>query len=259
MDYKRIYDQLIKKRVKQPSTQNYTQVHHIIPRSIKPELSRCKANLVKLSAREHFIAHALLVKITQKDEDKSKYYKMVYAFNSMNRNANNSRYINSHLYQLMKYRYNKVRKQLCEQFKPTKGKIWITNLELRESKLVYKNQQLEQGWLKGRIKDYNNFDDALNEQNHHHFINYQEDIKNGIVPRMLYNKKNYITKKQKQLYKQEKIKLAKQYFNYYKHYGFQKFVAKFNYTSSQAALCQFLKLYIPDQFIQLKNHKITVF
>lgn len=60
MDYQRIYNQLIQKR-KQILVEGYTEKHHIIPRCLggtdDPE------NLVRLSAREHFIAHVLLVKI----------------------------------------------------------------------------------------------------------------------------------------------------------------------------------------------------
>lgn len=60
MNYARIYDQLILRAKSRPIT-GYVERHHIIPRCLsggdEPE------NLVPLTAREHFIAHLLLVKM----------------------------------------------------------------------------------------------------------------------------------------------------------------------------------------------------
>ena len=65
MNYQKIYDSLIEKRRNHPAKLefNYTENHHIIPRSIDKSLEKEKSNIVSLSAKEHFIAHALLVKI----------------------------------------------------------------------------------------------------------------------------------------------------------------------------------------------------
>lgn len=59
------------------SYDGYTEKHHIIPKSLVPpnELD----NLVKLSAREHFICHLLLAKITEGKEKA----KMIWALHSM--------------------------------------------------------------------------------------------------------------------------------------------------------------------------------
>lgn len=62
MEHKRIYDQLIEKRRNDPLPDDvYGEVHHIIPKSEggtdDPD------NLVRLSAREHYVAHLLLAKI----------------------------------------------------------------------------------------------------------------------------------------------------------------------------------------------------
>lgn len=58
-------------------TEGYTELHHIIPQSIGG--SNDKENLVELTAREHFICHWLLIKMTE-GEDRSK---MLYALNGM--------------------------------------------------------------------------------------------------------------------------------------------------------------------------------
>jgi hypothetical protein len=61
----------------QRAIKGYTEVHHILPQSLGG--SNSKENLVRLTAREHFICHWLLIKMTE-GEDRSK---MLYALNGM--------------------------------------------------------------------------------------------------------------------------------------------------------------------------------
>ena len=67
----------ITSNAKQRITDGYTELHHIIPQSMGG--SNDKENLVELTAREHFICHWLLIKMTE-GEDRSK---MLYALNGM--------------------------------------------------------------------------------------------------------------------------------------------------------------------------------
>ena len=69
MNYKKIYFQIIKNRINNPAPLPlpedelgyiYSEIHHIIPRSFGG--SDNQANLVRLTAREHFIVHFLLYK-----------------------------------------------------------------------------------------------------------------------------------------------------------------------------------------------------
>jgi hypothetical protein len=62
---------------KQRIVEGYTELHHIIPQSMGGNNE--KENLVELTAREHFICHWLLVKMTEGD-DRSK---MLYALKGM--------------------------------------------------------------------------------------------------------------------------------------------------------------------------------
>jgi hypothetical protein len=57
MDYKRIYEEL----TNADSIADYTELHHITPKCMGG--SNDKDNLVRLTAREHYIAHKLLTKI----------------------------------------------------------------------------------------------------------------------------------------------------------------------------------------------------
>jgi hypothetical protein len=67
----------ITSNAKQRITEGYTELHHIIPQSMGG--SNDKDNLVELTAREHFICHWLLIKMTE-GKDRSK---MLYALNGM--------------------------------------------------------------------------------------------------------------------------------------------------------------------------------
>ena len=87
MNYQKVYDDLIAKRLAKPLKKVrvnsheklfdgvYTETHHIQPLSLGGLDS--KENLVELSAREHFIAHKLLFKIYRGTNNESH---MAYAF-----------------------------------------------------------------------------------------------------------------------------------------------------------------------------------
>lgn len=74
--YSKLYYK-ITSNAKQRITEGYTETHHIIPQSLGG--GNDKENLVELTAREHFICHWLLIKMTE-GEDRSK---MLYALNGM--------------------------------------------------------------------------------------------------------------------------------------------------------------------------------
>ena len=61
MDYSHIYDKLIEKATGRLRPQGYTERHHILPRCMGG--LDTKNNLVRLTAREHLLAHRLLDKI----------------------------------------------------------------------------------------------------------------------------------------------------------------------------------------------------
>jgi hypothetical protein len=59
MNYKNVYDALVS-RAKNRIVEGYTELHHIIPKCMGGDNSN--DNLVRLTAREHYIAHELLFK-----------------------------------------------------------------------------------------------------------------------------------------------------------------------------------------------------
>jgi len=71
--YSQIYFNIIAK-AKSRKLAGYTETHHILPRSLGG--TNDSENLVELTAREHYVCHLLLPKMTEGEN----HYKMVYAF-----------------------------------------------------------------------------------------------------------------------------------------------------------------------------------
>lgn len=65
MNYRRVYNQLIQ-RARTRSLDGYCEKHHILPRCMGG--NDAKDNIVKLTAKEHFLAHKLLVRIYPKNK-----------------------------------------------------------------------------------------------------------------------------------------------------------------------------------------------
>lgn len=161
MDYKKVYDNIIQRRIETPiSETEYGEKHHIIPRSLggtdEPN------NLVKLTAREHFICHALLAEIYESES--VEWIKMNHAFMMMKAESEDHgghRYINSRLYELKRKDFSKVMSYVQNGSKNSQyGKVWICNLLLEQSIRVDKSEldfYLEAGWKKGRVIDFDIF------------------------------------------------------------------------------------------------------
>lgn len=80
MNYHQAYDNLIETRkIRIPDSSVYYEQHHIIPRSMGGDNS--PENIVKLTAREHFLAHWMLWRIHKNRQ-------MAFAFCSMTRSNN---------------------------------------------------------------------------------------------------------------------------------------------------------------------------
>lgn len=94
--YTRIYFSLVEK-AKSRTCSEYTERHHIIPLSLGGK--NITENLVRLTAREHYVAHLLLCRMTEDDARRS----MIFAFSRMNasskthkRHAPKSRWYDHH-------------------------------------------------------------------------------------------------------------------------------------------------------------------
>jgi len=86
---------------------DYYELHHILPKSLGG--SNKKSNMVKLTAREHFICHWLLTKMVDTTNLK---WKMTNALGLMmwSENKNQTRYkINSRLYESLKKKHSELK------------------------------------------------------------------------------------------------------------------------------------------------------
>lgn len=168
MEYEKIYRSIIKNRLENPlSKEHYGEYHHILPKSLGG--SNDKENLVKLSAREHFICHALLAEMFERGT--FSWYKMNHAFLMMKANTESmNRYINNRLYALKKEDFSKImsysqKGQKNSQFgirrsEETKRKQKVSilktlgvadGLTYRERKLIRKQKELEAYTVAGRF------------------------------------------------------------------------------------------------------------
>jgi hypothetical protein len=87
---------------KQRELTGYYEIHHIIPKSLGG--SNLKENLVKLTAKEHFICHLLLTKMYN-GADKNKMIHAAWAMTTLE-NTNQQRYkINSKTYESLRIKY----------------------------------------------------------------------------------------------------------------------------------------------------------
>lgn len=93
--YYRWYYNIIHRAKSRKETNGYFEKHHILPKSLGGDNS--KDNLILLTAREHFICHILLIKITHGENKK----KMTFASNRMLYGKN--RYVpNSRIYEIIR-------------------------------------------------------------------------------------------------------------------------------------------------------------
>lgn len=151
MNYKKLYNSIIENRKQTPSDAEYTEVHHIVPRSLGG--SDDEDNLVRLSAREHFICHYLLSKLYPKES--LEWYKINHAFLMMKCDSyNQSRYYNSRLYEALKGNFSSVMRYAQSGTKNSQyGTTWISFLQLNITKKCNFEElplYIDQGWIQGR-------------------------------------------------------------------------------------------------------------
>lgn len=149
MNYKKIYDQITEKRRNNPP-EGYSENHHILPSCLGG--TDRKDNMVRLTAREHFICHILLTKMYPKGS--REYHKMIRAALGMKRISDGQdRYINSRLYQTIREEFSKQQSEIQSgKGNSQYGMMWICNPDIGKSIKVEKGSNISKGWIKGRNK-----------------------------------------------------------------------------------------------------------
>ena len=157
MDYKAIYYKIIEKAKKETEYGHrqlgYFEKHHILPKSLGG--SNDEINLVKLTAREHFICHWLLVKMYNKGTTER--YKMLCALWRMNNSGSTTQkehYTNSRAYEKLRIEFAERIREINSKLQLGKqnsqyGTKWYTNRNTGESK-KFKEKPIEDFWIEGR-------------------------------------------------------------------------------------------------------------
>jgi hypothetical protein len=150
MNYHALYDRIID-RARTRTLDEYTEQHHVIPRSFGG--SNSKDNLVRLTPREHFICHFLLCKMSIAYTPQ--WHSALKAFQMMcsKSPAHQTRYINSRLYAVMKCHMSATMSASQKGEKNSQyGTCWIhRNLEKKKIKIDELSTYIAQGWTKGRV------------------------------------------------------------------------------------------------------------
>ena len=159
MNYEKIYYQLIEKRQNEILTKNicYCEKHHIMPTSFGG--SNNVNNIVCLTAREHYIAHLLLMKISEYKygKDSNQYLKMVKAvlyFGTCNTNKKlvNRKVLsfNSRIYENIRNEFSQIQKKIMkEKFIGNKNPMYGRKRTIEEKAKIRKTR-LERGCGKGK-------------------------------------------------------------------------------------------------------------
>lgn len=146
VDYSKLYDELIEFR-KTNIPQGYVENHHILPKSLGG--SDDINNLVRLTAREHYVAHLFLHKIHKTKETAFALWMM----QCKSTNQDDRPHIkNSRMYEWARLEFKKYFKNTWAKGKSNSqyGTRWICNLELKENKKISKEEEIPEGWVKGR-------------------------------------------------------------------------------------------------------------
>lgn len=153
MDYKNIYYNIIEKAKYEDKdgqrSIGYFEKHHIQPKSLGG--SNDEINLVKLTAREHFICHWLLVKMHKVGSKERE--KMLYAFWRMKGDPNGNKYVNSKAYEKLRIEFVQVVSDLMSQTQSGNknsqfGKKWYTSIITGESHSYF--EKPDNNWIAGR-------------------------------------------------------------------------------------------------------------
>lgn len=175
MNHQKVYVQLIENRKANPLPKDtYTEEHHIVPHAEGG--SDEKHNIVKLTAREHYIAHLLLAKIY----DDVKMYSAVTMMQCKSKSHERNFKFNSRLYEKIRIEYSKKisgenhwnygkvgpnkGKPMSDETKQklskslTGRKLTTTAIERRRNSKWYTNgvdetltDKAPDGWHKGRV------------------------------------------------------------------------------------------------------------
>lgn len=153
--YTKLYYNIIE-HARITNTLGYKETHHILPTCMggNNEIG----NLIKLSAREHFIVHILLPKMVKKNSNY--YHRLICAaiLFKYSPSSRHKRYLNSRLYETIKKEYSKLQStKVMGKNNPMYNKTWVSHMTNRISILIDKEHlqsYLQIGYIHKRIINF---------------------------------------------------------------------------------------------------------
>lgn len=152
--YTKWYFQIIENRKHNPPT-GYCETHHIIPRSLGG--SNVDENLVKLTAREHFVVHLLLTKMFPSDINKTAKMVRAWCWMAWNKSDGREYKINSRIFEKLRKQFRHIASLSRSNNNSQFGTKWVHNPITMQSKKIKKEEVLLDGWCEGRVINWGKF------------------------------------------------------------------------------------------------------
>lgn len=212
MNYQKLYIDIIEKAIaaKRVKGNEYLERHHIIPKSLGG--NNVTTNLVFLTAREHFVCHRILVKITN-GRDRSKMIYALWAMANQKNEFQHRRVTSSRHYALLK-----------KQFSETHSKRVVTEVtkqKLRTKALLRLQDPIQRAlWMSvrsngGIISEAGRRDKIMKARARRHSQEVKDKISKGnrgkivsAATRLLQSKKAALRKPKKWIKKGQKTRHA---------------------------------------------------
>jgi hypothetical protein len=152
--YSKWYFNIINKRKQTPFV-GYGENHHIIPRSLGGMNE--SENIVRLTAREHFICHLLLTKMFPKDIRKTEKMIKAWCWMAWNKSGERDYKINSHIFEKLKIQFSLLTSKNQTINNSQHGTRWIHNMRIKQCKKIKNSEIIPEGWVLGRVLNWDIF------------------------------------------------------------------------------------------------------
>jgi hypothetical protein len=153
--YSKWYFNIINNR-KQNQPIGYSEKHHIVPKSIGGS-DEC-SNIVRLTAREHFICHLLLTKMFKGNKFKTSKMIRAWCWMSWCQHSGRDYRVNGRLFEKMKVKYARIASETQTINNSQKNTRWIHNKHTKQNKKISVELEIPFEWEEGIFINWDGFE-----------------------------------------------------------------------------------------------------